>query len=206
MLKIIGKLNDLDGVAVSGGPDSMAILHFVRNVNKSIKAIYFNHGTSHAQEAEEFLISYCKDNQIDLICGKIQNERSSDLSLEEWWRNERYYFFDSLNIQIATGHHLNDCAETYLWSTIHGTPHVIPYRRKLVVRPFLLTPKSSLLEWCERSKVQYLIDPSNNDVRFTRNFIRHNVMPGILKVNPGFLKVVARKVKNSEPDVNKLEL
>jgi len=60
------------------------------------------------------------------------------------------------------------------------------------VRPFLQASKTELKAWCERHDVSWIYDPSNEDISYSRNRIRHEVMPQVLKVNPGFLSVVQR--------------
>ena len=78
---------------------------------------------------------------------------------------------------------------------MHGNPFLIPHVRDCYVRPFLQTRKSVLEDWCMRKDVTFLEDPSNQDVRFMRNFIRHEVVPKVLHVNPGIYKTLARKLK-----------
>lgn len=204
MIQLIrGVFKNLHGVAVSGGQDSMAALSFVRNAHKTVVAYYFDHGTVHGAEAKEFIQDFCANNAIPLVVGKLVGDKPSDLSWEEFWRIERYKFLHSFkNLNIATAHHLNDAAETYLWGCLHGNPRRIHCRQPgengqltNIVRPFLLTPKKDLEEWCERKNVPFITDPSNADTDYTRNRIRHNIMPEALKVNPGLLAVVRKQIQ-----------
>jgi tRNA(Ile)-lysidine synthase len=197
MMHIIGQPRSVTGVAVSGGPDSMAALSFLRNGGHEVIALHFNHNTEHSGYADSFVTEYCRANDIPLRKAKISTAKNKELSWEQYWRIERYKFLRSHNdLVIATAHTLNDVAETYLFGAAHGSPGpaLIPYRHKHIVRPFLLVPKTAMLRWCETRKVPYIEDPSNNDVRHTRNRIRHKVLPEILSVNPGFLTVIAKKV------------
>jgi len=204
VIRIIRRIfNNLHGVAVSGGQDSMAALSFVRNANKNIVAYYFDHGTDHGAEAKTFIKDYCEKNNVSLVVGTISAEKSADQSWEEFWRIERYKFLHSFTSQnIATAHHLDDAAETYLWGCLHGNPRRIHCRQPgengaltNIVRPFLLTPKKDLEEWCHRKQVPFIQDPSNFDTSYTRNRIRHNIMPEALKVNPGLLTVVRKQIE-----------
>jgi tRNA(Ile)-lysidine synthase len=201
VIRLIKQIGSLTAVACSGGVDSMAVLNFIYNANPNIVAIYFHHGTSHGDEAQKFLTDYCNSKCIKLIIGSPTSlKKPPDESWEEFWRNQRYAFFASLDHCIATAHHLNDVAETYLWGCIHGKPRFIHYRCPLasnVVRPFLLTEKTKLLNWCNRHKVPFIEDESNNDIKYDRNRIRHKILPEVLKVNPGFLKVVRRQLESS---------
>jgi tRNA(Ile)-lysidine synthase len=205
MIKLCGHIrpSDIKGVALSGGVDSMALLSFLRNEQRPrwIKAFFFDHGTETSEKAHEFVAGYCALKGIDLEVGRLRKSKPKKDSWEEFWRKERYKWLHSQPFIIATAHHLNDVAETYLWSMAHGHPRFIHYQKPFdeqetqnIVRPLLLTPKSELVSWCERHQVPYIEDHSNEDLRFTRNRIRHNIMPEMLKVNPGFLKIVARKL------------
>lgn len=73
---------------------------------------------------------------------------------------------------------------------MHGRSDAIPYRRKHVIRPFLLNRKQEFRDWAERQRVPFLEDPSNCDTKYTRNLIRRELMPVALKVNPGLHKTV----------------
>ena len=93
---------------------------------------------------------------------------------------------------MCEGHHLDDVIETYLFSTIHGKSKLISYRNQNVIRPFLGTKKSDFVKWCQDKKVPFWDDKSNLDVDFARNRIRHNIIPEVLKINPGIHKVVKK--------------
>jgi tRNA(Ile)-lysidine synthase len=190
MFHFIGKPSEVDAVAVSGGIDSMVLLDFINNCH-DVTVLHFDHGTEFGAEARKFVEDYCESWQIPIICGRISSDREGR-SLEEWWRDERYAFLEKFNGIVATAHHLNDVAETYLFSAIHGTPKIIPQSRNNVVRPLLATPKSAIEDWADNHSVPYLHDPSNSDTNRPRNRIRMNIMPQIEKINPGFLKVVKK--------------
>ena len=170
----------------------MALLTFLRQANKKIKAIFFHHGTETSSIAERFLKKYCEDQDINLTVGYIDGVKPKKDSHEEWWRKQRYGFFNSLPEVIATAHHLNDVAETYIWGCINGTPRFPYHKIENVVRPFLLVPKSKLISLCLDKNVPWVDDSSNNNMRFSRNRIRKNIIPEVLEINPGFLKVVGR--------------
>jgi tRNA(Ile)-lysidine synthase len=209
MIKLVGHVRpaNIKGVALSGGVDSMALLSFLRNHRpRDVVAYFFDHDTAASKEAREFVINYCLSNDITLDVGKLSGKKPTEESWEEFWRNQRYEWLHSKVEEsgryIATAHHLNDVAETYIWSMAHGHPRFIHYqqpwrdKKSKIIRPFLLAPKSELYNWCERHQVPFIEDVSNNDVRFTRNRIRHNIYPEILKINPGFLKTVEKSWKD----------
>lgn len=194
MIKLLGKLPLRPVVALSGGVDSMAVADFISR-SRSVECAFFHHGTETSERAEKVVSDYCQQRGWHLYRGNIVNSRPDDISPEEHWRNERYSWLDNLQQDIITAHHLDDCVETYLWSTMHGTAKVIPYRRNRVIRPFLLTAKRELLDWAERNQVPWIEDRSNSDTKYIRNYVRHELMPHALHVNPGLSKVVARRVE-----------
>jgi tRNA(Ile)-lysidine synthetase-like protein len=195
MIRLCIAVKNIRYVACSGGVDSMALLHFLRQANKEVEVAFYNHNTETSFEAEKFVIRYCLENGIPFTKGWNQNTKPKQDSWEEFWRNERYKFLHSLKGEVATAHHLNDVAETYLFGCIHGRPKFIHREFHNVVRPLLLTPKSVLISWCKRHKVPFIEDESNKDTRFNRNRIRHNILPEIHQVNPGFLTVIKRLQK-----------
>jgi tRNA(Ile)-lysidine synthetase-like protein len=194
MIKLLGKLPLNPVIALSGGVDSMAVADFVSR-SRSVQCAFFHHGTGVSDIAHKVVREYCDRRGWQLFEGHIVNERPEDLSPEEHWRNERYAFLDNLQRDVITGHHLDDSVETYLWSTLHGTAKVIPYRRNRVIRPFSLAKKADLEAWAERHTVPWTEDYTNGDTKYMRNYVRHNIVPHALAVNPGLHKVVARKVE-----------
>lgn len=180
----------------------MAALHFLSR-RRDVIAVHFNHGTSHSNEAERLVKKYCEQQEIELLTGKIHGSRPSNRSWEDFWREQRYDFFEKValtpsykELPFITCHHLNDVVETWLFTSLHGQGRLIPSRRGRYLRPFLGTRKAVLEDWCERHEVPYTEDPSNNDIRFMRNYIRHELLPKALQVNPGIFKVMRKKIKN----------
>ena len=81
---------------------------------------------------------------------------------------------------------------------MHGEGKIIPYANKNVVRPFRMTRKRDLELWANLKVVEHKEDDTNADTCYTRNYIRHKMMPHVLRVNPGIHKVIAKKVKEDE--------
>ena len=189
-MKLLGKLPIDCYVAVSGGPDSIAAARFLSKRNPTI--LHVNHNTEFGNQAEIFV----REQFENVIVHKIDSTKPKNKSWEEFWRDERYKFFSQFNKPIILGHNLNDVAETYLFSAIHGIPKIIPYQNGNCIRPFLLTSKQELESYCQRHNHKYLIDPSNLTDEHARGTIRNELMPLIeSKLNKGFLKVIKRKVE-----------
>ena len=108
------------------------------------------------------MTEYSEKNNLNLFKGRMQGTKGKR-SLEEFWRDERYRFLESLNSNfIITCHHLDDCVETWLMSSFHGRSKLIPYKRNdSIYRPFLMTSKKTIKDYAERKKVKWLDDPSN---------------------------------------------
>jgi tRNA(Ile)-lysidine synthase len=194
MIKLVGSLPRSLTVAVSGGVDSMVLLDFLSR-NHQVTAVFFHHDTDTSEQALSFLKSQCLIKNIELVVGHIKNTRSRRESLEEYWRNERYQFLENFPL-VATAHHLDDCVETWIWSSLNGNPKLIPYRRNNVVRPLLITAKKEIREWAENKSVAWQEDHSNQNVKFTRNYIRQELMPHALRVNPGLKKTIKKMLIN----------
>ncbi|MAG26853.1 tRNA lysidine(34) synthetase TilS [Candidatus Pacearchaeota archaeon] len=222
MIKLLGNIPNRIAVAVSGGPDSMAALSFFQNNGRrEVMALYFNHGTEHAAEAEAFVVEYCKTNSVPLVVGNLSREKRKEESREEFWRNERYSFFNDYlwpkdrevktyqvgydfltnfyysNTPIVTCHHLDDAVETWIFTSLHGNSMLIPYKRDNFIRPLLTTRKDDLIVWCHNKNIPFVIDPSNLNTEYMRNFIRHTLLPNALRVNPGLHKVVKKKLEEA---------
>ena len=196
MLRVLGKLPRELVVAVSGGPDSMAILDFLSN-NHDVTAAYFDHGTPFGEECKHFVKEFCEERDIPLVLNNIYLDCPPEKSMEEHWRDERYKFFRTFESPVVTGHNLDDVMEWFLFSSLHGQGKIIPYRNKKVIRPFISTPKRELLDWCDRKDVPYLSDPGNKDKKFMRSIIRHDILPNARLVNPGIEKTIKKLVEKS---------
>ena len=195
MIQLLHKLPRTLTVAFSGGVDSVAVLDFLSK-NHEVDAAFFHHGTDNSDNAFDFVWNFCRDRDITITVGYIRNEKPKELSWEEHWRNERYAFLENFEY-VVTGHHLNDCIETYIWGTMHGTPKVIPDTRKNVHRPFLLNPKQEFIDWCNRKELNWCQDYSNENTDYMRNYIRKHVVEHAYHINPGIEKVVKKLILNA---------
>ena len=179
------------GIACSGGVDSMAILDFLINGRYNPHILYFNHNTEHGHEAEKFITDYCNQRNLKLTIGRTDLKPTSNK--EKIWSDLRYEFFSQFDFPIMTCHHLDDCVETYLFSCLRGFQSVIPYSRGNVIRPFLLNEKSVFENWCKQKSIPFIEDKSNDCLDYSRNRIRHKIVPEALKVSPG-LKTIVKKM------------
>lgn len=194
MIKVLGQIPKGEfGVACSGGVDSMAILDFLVKGRYNPNVIYFNHNTEHGQEAEKFITEYCSQKGLRLTIGRTDLVVTANK--EKIWSDLRYEFFSKFDFPIMTCHHLDDCVETYIFSCLRGFQSVIPYSKKNIIRPFLLNDKSNFIDWCQKNSVPYIEDESNDCLDYSRNRIRHNIVPESMIVNPGLKSVVRKMIK-----------
>ena len=184
-------------IACSGGVDSMAIADFYKRGNKSFTLAYFHHATEQADKMEAFVRDWATKNNIPLVVGRLTNEKPKGASPEDFWRQERYAFFKTLAGRIVTCHHMNDVAETWIFSALHGKPKIIAVENGQVIRPFLLNSKQDLIDWAVRHDVRWVEDASNKDTNYPRNRIRNNIMSEALMINPGLFKVLRKKYSGS---------
>ena len=195
MIKLACSIPNEITLACSGGSDSMVALDFLVRGKKKVRVAYFNHSTDHADEAESFLKYFCKQRNLELVVGAINRDKKDRESPEEYWRNQRLEWLHSLNVPVITAHHLDDAVEWWVFSSLNGNGRLIPLRNRNIMRPFLLAPKKEILDWANRKEVLFLDDPSNKNVRYARNRIRHNLMPEILKINPGVHTMVRKRLE-----------
>ena len=194
MIKLQGKLPRQLWLACSGGVDSMAALDFLSR-NHQVNVLHFNHNTAHGEVAQAFVERQCAERGLPLTCSEAKGTVPPGPSREAWWREQRYEFFDTFfTVPVITCHHLDDCVESWGMSSLQGQGKWIPYRRRHVIRPFRLNRKRELELWCNLNNVPWIDDNSNEDIHYTRNYVRHQMMPHVLKVNAGIHKTIRKKV------------
>ncbi len=186
-------------VALSGGADSMALISILRSISSNYRlnvvAAHVNHslrGTESTRD-ENFVIEYCQKFGIEL---RVLHKNIKDIAdnsgegLEECGRRIRYEFFNEIcaNAVIATAHTLSDSMETMLFnlsrgSTLKGLCGIPPVRDN-IIRPLIECSRMEIEEYCEKNRVEYILDSTNADDVYMRNHIRHNVIPQLKKINP----------------------
>jgi tRNA(Ile)-lysidine synthase len=206
-------------VALSGGPDSMALLYLLRELQKTfdlkISVAHLNHqlrGKASGRE-EAFVRRTAKKLKIPCTIGSRnirQIAKQRKLSIEEAARNERYDFLASAArragaAKIAVAHTADDQAETVLFRLIRGATGGIagiPATRPLdthltVVRPLLNLWKKDIAHYLHTKNIPFTIDRSNYDTDYVRNRIRHKLLPFLLKdFNPNIKEVLLHNAEN----------
>ena len=203
-IHILNKIPQKVCIALSGGLDSMVCLDFLIKGNKDILALHFNHGTKDSDIYQNFVEKQCKKLNIPLKIKKISKDIPKGRSKEDFWREQRYIFFDEEREfrKVITCHHLDDVVETWIFSSIKSNSKLIPYSREYIIRPFILNKKNILKEWAIKNNVKFIEDKTNYDIVFARNYIRHNMIKDVLYINPGIHKMLKKKIVKKWRNVN----
>jgi len=196
MITIQGKLPRQLCLAVSGGVDSVAALHFLSR-NHNVTIVHVNHNEGNSDAAAAFVEALADKYHCPMIYKQVTDKKDKNKSKEEFWRDQRYAVFHSIPATVVTAHTLDDSIETWVWSSLHGTGKIIPYANRNVIRPFRLTDKREFVGWATRHNLSWVEDSSNADLSLTRNYIRQIMMPHVLHINPGIATVIKKKVKQS---------
>lgn len=175
----------------------MAILDFLRRGKKVSGVVHFNHKTDQADQFQDGVEDYCNKHKLDLYIKYLAGEKD-ETSWESFWSKQRNAFYKSFSTPVVTGHHLDDSIEWWLFTALRGEPKLMPSKSDNVIRPFLSTKKEALISWVKRHNVPYVEDLSNNDTKFARNYIRHNLVPACYTINPGLQKTIRKKLEKRE--------
>lgn len=179
-------------VAVSGGKDSMALLHYLKKCGGdfgiTVSALNCDHGIR-GEESERdsaFVKKYCEENGIPLRFFKAEKGSFKDEKSARLWRLDCYKraLEEGGADVIATAHHLNDNAETVLFNLARGTSLAgvkgIADEPSLgIIRPFISLSRGEIDQYIEDNNIPFVVDGSNLSDGYTRNKIRHNVLPAL---------------------------
>lgn len=182
-------------VAVSGGPDSMALLHLFSTVSPvlqcSIGVAHCNFGLrgEESDRDETFVMEVCRTLEVECHIRRFDTSRVAAAwkkSIEETARILRYEYFDELRhetgyTRIATGHHVGDNAETMLFNLFRGTAvsglKGIRTRHGNIVRPLLPFSRKEIMDYLAEKGAAWRTDRTNFGIDHDRNFIRNRVIP-----------------------------
>lgn len=211
------------GVGVSGGSDSMALVHFLHSISEELDieviAIHVDHGIrEESRDEANFVIEKCREMGVRAYKFRIDSPKiakEKNISLETAAREGRYGVFNSLFKKdvvdkIALAHHLSDQAETILMhifrgSGVAGARGMDPIRDGRFIRPLLSTSKEEILDYINFNNLDYVNDSSNADNTFTRNYLRNVLFPQITAKWPGAIGAIVnfgKAVKEDDDYIN----
>lgn len=192
--------------AVSGGPDSMALLGYLETLNMDYVIVHVNyHHRDTAARDENIVRQFAQDHDKDLWVLSPEYSRGN---FQAWARTVRYDFFEQIAhacgiSHVVLGHHLDDHLETWMIQKkrgilpqTYGLQACSKYGHLNLLRPFLAIEKHELQEWCDLHHVAYGIDESNLADEYTRNQIRHQIIePATSKQKQAWLKEITADQK-----------
>ncbi len=202
------KPGEVVGVGVSGGIDSMCLLHFL-NANKQlldidVVAIHINHGIREESDDEaRFVVQKCREMGVrvykfSIDAPKIAKDKR--ISVETAAREGRYGVFDALVKKdiidkVALAHHQSDQAETILMHIFrgcgaNGAKGMEPIRDGIYIRPMLKVSKEEISLYASTNNIEFVEDSSNADNSYTRNYVRNVLMKDILKKWPNAVEAI----------------
>ena len=182
-------------VAYSGGVDSTVLLHLLSRLrdtdNFQLVALHVDHGIdSHADEWSAHCSNYCKSLGIDFRSTRLKLGKFGKRTSESDARAGRYAWFEQQlgeNELLLTAHHQDDQAETFLLNLMRGAgarglAAIQPYTRFAsgwLLRPLLAHPRQQIVQYANNLNLTYIDDPSNLDVDYDRNYLRHVVLSSL---------------------------
>lgn len=195
--------------AVSGGRDSVCLLHYLHSVSDqcgfSVAAAHYNHHMRPtAQRDEDFVRELCRTLRVPFYtdgADVVAVAAATGRGVEETGRALRYAYLDELAEKIgaqriATAHHMGDQAETVLLNLLRGTGLEglagIPPVRGRLIRPLLNTPRQEIELYLQRHALAHVEDETNDSMAFSRNRLRQTVLPELEKINPALRQNIAR--------------
>ncbi len=187
--------------AVSGGRDSMCLLHYLHRLGRergfTVAAAHLDHHMRPTAERDVSIVTdFCRANHIPLRIGVTPVYEKAEewrLTVEEAGRRARYEFLAAAANElhadkIATAHHQNDQAETVLLNLLRGTGPAglagIPPVRDNFIRPLLNTPRREIEDYVAENHIPYGDDETNFDLHYARNRLRRSLWPLLEEINP----------------------
>lgn len=205
-------------IGVSGGPDSMALLHILLTLQEkeqipscTLLVAHVNHMLrKEADEETAYVEEFCRLHQIPCFIKRAKVEelaQKAKMGTEEMGRNIRYQFFEEVRQKekaqkIVTAHHANDNAETVLMNILRGSgtaglKGIEPIRKNeknvVFIRPLIHCTKEEIYQYCEEKNLQPKIDKSNQEIVYNRNKVRNILIPFLEKEwNPNIVATLNR--------------
>lgn len=219
MLQEFLKYNDENGlfdikkdkilVSVSGGVDSMVMadLFIKAKANIAIAHCNFHLRGEESDRDARFVTQYAQKQGIQLFIQDFDTfsyMKKEKKSLEMSARDLRYDWFEKILKEnnfnyLATAHHIDDSAETFIINLLRGTGiaglHGILPKSGNIIRPMLFTSRREIMKYANENNINFVEDSSNKDTRYTRNKIRHEIIPVLREITPNFDNIIRRDIE-----------
>lgn len=202
-------------VGLSGGADSVALLLCLYKLGYNVSACHVNHHLrgEESDGDQKFCESLCNSLGIEIVVKHIDVKgycTKHSVSDEEGARILRYQALESIDAdKICTAHNLNDCLETTVFnlargSGLKGICSIPPVRGK-IIRPVIECTRAEIEEFLDENGQDFVTDSTNLEDEFSRNKIRHLVIPQLEKINPSLFKTYGKTVEYLRSDSEYLE-
>lgn len=196
-------------LTVSGGMDSMVMCHLFHAAGFpfAIAHCNFNLRGIESDGDEQLVRSLADKYKVEVFTNSFATKEyaaEKNISIQLAARELRYAWFEYLRKEkgldlIATAHHLNDNIETIIYNLIKGTGirglRGIPVRHEHIIRPLLFASRDEIEAYQKENQIAYREDSSNADDKYTRNTIRHHLIPLMKEINPGLEKTFGDKIE-----------
>lgn len=203
------KQNDRLIVALSGGVDSVVLLNLLVKLSYSMKfklaAAHVEHGISkNASQWTRFCCDLCYTFGVPITVAHLNIHKTPGVSLEAAAREARYNVFSHLKADyVVLAHHQDDQAETLFLQLLRGAGvkglAAMPVIRKQasatapqILRPLLSASRSEIERYASENKLNWIIDESNDNIAFNRNYLRHEIFPLLKERYPSYKKTLLR--------------
>lgn len=191
-------------LTVSGGRDSVVMVHLFHQakLNFGIAHCNFKLRGKEADKDEKFVKDLAEKLNMPFYTVSFNTKEfayENKISTQMAARELRYHWFEEIRTKnnyqfIATAHHKNDVAETLLINLTKGTGlsglHGIASKKDKIIRPLLCFNRNEIDNYVESNKIKCREDKSNEETKYVRNKIRHNVIPELEKINPSFIETI----------------
>lgn len=198
-------------VAVSGGVDSMVLLDILnREPGLELVVAHFDHGIrSDSAEDRKFVESLAGEHRVPFVC--LRGELGPSAS-EATAREARYKFLRQVKEEqgvqaIVTAHHQDDLIETAILNILRGSGRkglTALKNQSDILRPLLNVSKAEILEYASQNKLEWREDPSNVDTSYTRNYIRHKLLPKFSRQDRAKMVDVLTKMQGTNREIDSL--
>ena len=201
-------------VALSGGVDSIVILHALSQLKTKLKlklnAIHIHHDLSpNADDWLTFCYNECKKLSITIKTDKINIKQDLSMGIEAAARKSRYQALEAYRKDILVlGHHQNDQAETLLLQLFRGSGlnglAAMPTfdQERFIWRPLLRINREIIEDYAKENNLNFIEDESNNNLHFDRNFLRKEILPLIKSRYPDIINTISRSSENIAEGLN----